>query len=185
MGAASDPAFVTACARVTGGNPFALRDMIVDLAADGIKPVAAHATRVAERIPDQVQRTVLALLGRLDHAAARLARAVAVLGDGTELRLAAMLAELDFDAAAAAADALLSADLLAKAQPLQFVHPLVRSAVYDQLAPGARAQTHAHAARLLIGQGADDEQIAAQLMLCEPAGDPNAVRALRAAATAR
>ena len=40
------------------------------------------------------------------------------------------------------------------------------------------------AARLLFADGADDAQIAAQLLLCEPAGDADAVQALRTAAAA-
>jgi DNA-binding NarL/FixJ family response regulator len=67
---------------------------------------------------------------------------------------------------------------------MRFVHPLVRSAIYEQLAPGARSQAHARAARLLIRERAEYEQVAAQLLLCEPTGDPDAVQALRAAAAA-
>jgi len=182
LGASPDPAFVTACARVSGGNPFALREMIVDLAAAGIKPVAAQAPRVAERIPGQVHRTVLVRLGRLDPIAVRLAHAVAVLGEGSGLRLAAALAELSIDAAATAADALVTAELLAPGRPLRFVHPLVRSAIYDQLAPGARSEAHARAAQLLASAGAQPEQIAVQLLACDPAANPDAVQALRAAA---
>ena len=156
--------------------------MIFDLVADGVSPGTAQAAGVAERVPAQVERAVLARLGRLDKAAVRLAWAVAVLGDGTGLRRAAALADLDVDAAAGAADALLAADLLAEGRPMRFVHPLVRSAVYGQLAPGARAQAHARAAQLLAGEGAEAEQVAVQLLACEPAGDVDAVQALRRAA---
>jgi DNA-binding NarL/FixJ family response regulator len=184
LGARPDPAFVSSCATATGGNPFVLRELILDLAADGIEPSAAQAADVAQRVPGKVERTVLARLGRLDQAAAQFVRALAVLGEGSELRLVAALAGLDIGAATRAADALLTAELLAEGRPLRFVHPLVRSAVYEQLAPGARAQAHARAARLLFADGADDEQVAAQLLLCEPVGDPDAVQALRAAAAA-
>jgi DNA-binding CsgD family transcriptional regulator len=184
LGAQPDPAFVSACAKASGGNPFVLRALIVDLAAAGVVPVTAQAAGLAERIPAQVERAVLARLGRLDESAVRLAQAVAVLGEGTELRLAAALAGLDIDAAAAAADALLSVELLAEGRPVHFVHPLVRTAVYEELAPGARAQAHGRAARLLASQGAGPERVAAQVLLCEPAGTPDAVQALRKAAAA-
>ncbi|MGH7750994.1 MAG: AAA family ATPase, partial [Candidatus Dormibacteria bacterium] len=97
LGAQPDPTFVTACATVSGGNPFVLRELIFDLAADGVVPVAAQAAGVAERVPGQVERVVLARLGRLDQTAVRLAQAVAVLGEGSGLRLAAALAELTID----------------------------------------------------------------------------------------
>jgi DNA-binding CsgD family transcriptional regulator/tetratricopeptide (TPR) repeat protein len=184
LGARPDRSFVAACAMVSGGNPFALRELILDLAADGVAPVAAQASSVAERVPGQVERAVLARLGRLDPAAVRIAYALAVLGEGSGLRMAAALAELDFDCAGAAADALLAAELLAEGRSMRFVHPLVRSAIYEQLTPGRRAQAHARAARLLASEGAEPEQVAGQLLACEPAGDADAVGALRAAAAA-
>jgi DNA-binding NarL/FixJ family response regulator len=182
LGAQPDPTFTTACAKASGGNPFVLHELILDLTADGVPPLAAQAAGVAHRLPDQVGRTVLARLGRLAPEAARLAMAVAVLGEGTGLRLAAALAYLDIDVAAGAADALLTADLLAEGSPMRFAHPLVRSAVYEQLAPGARSRGHARAARLLAGEGAEPEQVAVQLLACEPASDTDAVQTLRATA---
>jgi DNA-binding CsgD family transcriptional regulator len=184
LGAQPDATFVAACARATGGNPFVLRELIFDLAADGIKPGAAQAAGVAQRVPGQVARAVWVRLGRLNQTAMRLAQAVAGLGEGTGLRLAAALADLDIDAAAVAADALVTAELLAGGRPLRFVHPLVHSAIYEQIPPGARAQLHARAAQLLARESAEPEHVAVQLLACEPAGDPHAVRALRAAAAA-
>jgi DNA-binding CsgD family transcriptional regulator len=184
LGAQPDPAFVSACATVSGGNPFVLRELIFDLAADDVAPVAAQAAGLADRVPGQVERVVLARLGRLDQAAVRLVQAVAVLGEDSELRLAAALAELTIDAAAPAADALVTAELFAAGRPLRFMHPLVRSAVYEQLPSGMRAQAHARAAQLLAGEGVEPEQVAVQLLASEPAGAADAVQALRVAAAA-
>jgi len=181
LGAVPDPAFVSACARVTGGNPFVLRELIVDLAAEHVAPITAQAADIAGRVPARVERVVLARLSRLDQSAIRLSHALAVLGDNSELRLAAALAELGIEAASAAADALVTAELLTASRPLRFVHPLARSAIYEQFAPGARAQAHARAARLLIDEDAGSERVAAHLLLCEPAGNPDAVQALRTA----
>jgi DNA-binding CsgD family transcriptional regulator len=184
LGAQPDTTFVAACAAATGGSPFVLRELIRDLAAGGIRPSAAHAASVAQRVPGQVARVVLVRLGRLDQTAVLLAQAVAVLGEGSELRLVAALADLDIDAAAVTADALMNAELLAEGRPLRFVHPLMHSAIYEQIPPGARAQLHARAAQLLASESAEPEQVAGQLLACDPAGDPHAVRALRAAAAA-
>jgi predicted ATPase len=136
LGAQPDPAFVSACALATGGNPFVLRELIFDLAAAGVAPVAAQAGGLAERVPAQVERVVLARLGRLDQAAVRLAQAVAVLGERSGLQVAAALAEQNIDLAGGAADALVTAELFAAGRPLRFVHPLVRSVVYEQIPSG-------------------------------------------------
>jgi hypothetical protein len=120
-----------------------LHELIFDLAADGVPPVAAQAVGLAERVPGQVERVVLARLGRLDKAAVWLAQAVAVLGEGSGLRLVAVLAERSIDDAAGAADALVTAELFAADRPLRFAHPLVRSAIYEQIPP-VRAPEHTH-----------------------------------------
>jgi DNA-binding CsgD family transcriptional regulator len=183
-GVQADPPFVRACAKVSGGNPFVLREVILELVADGVAPVAAQAAAVADRIPGQVERVVLARLGRLDQAAVGLARAVAVLGEGCGLRLAAKLAEQTIEDAGAAADVLVTAELLAPGRPLRFVHPLVRSAVYEQIPAGVRSRMHARAAQLLARDTSTPEQVAIQLLACEPAGEADAVQALRTAAAA-
>lgn len=85
-------------------------------------------------------------------------------------------------AALAAGDELVHADLLRAGDPLGFTHPLVRAAVYGQLAFGERAQTHRRAARLLAEMGAAGERVSAHLLESPAAGDEVVVEALRAAA---
>jgi tetratricopeptide (TPR) repeat protein len=101
-----------------------------------------------------------------------LARAVAILGAGAELGLAAALAGLDRSAAATAAGALVRADLLQAGPMLQFSHPVVRAAVYEAIDAAERVEAHRRAARLLDDRGADPEQVAAHLLLVAPAADP-------------
>jgi DNA-binding CsgD family transcriptional regulator len=184
LGAQPHPVFVAACTQATGGNPFVLHELILDLATNGVAPSADQAPNVAERVPARVERAVLARLSRLDHEAVRLAQAVTILGERTELRLAAALADLKINVAAEAADALVTAELLAAGRPLRFVHPLVRSAIYEQIPSGARSQAHARAAHLLATEGVEPEQVAVQLLVCDPASDPDTVNALRAAQAA-
>ena len=66
--------------------------------------------------------------------------------------------------------------------PLEFVHPLVRAAVYAGLGPAGRSRDHARAARLLDLEAGSPERVAAQLLRCQPAGDPWAYERLVAAA---
>ena len=115
-------------------------------------------------------------------AAGELARAVAVLGDGAQLRHAAALAGVGLAAAAAAADGLAGIGVFKPGTPLGFVHPIVRTAVHEDIALAGRGLRHAEAARLLAAEGADLDAVCAHLLVCEPAGSAEVVERLRAAA---
>jgi len=121
-------------------------------------------------------------LEALPEAATALARAVAVLDRDASLAHAAALPGLDADAAAQAADALAAARVLARGRPLRFVHPIVRSALYDAFPAAERSRWHARAARLLEEAGEPAARAVPHLLAAEPFGDPRAVRVLRDAA---
>jgi DNA-binding CsgD family transcriptional regulator len=173
--------FVAACYRATGGNPFLLGELVAGLVADGASGSAGDAPRVAGFAPEGIVRWVLARLGALGDDAQRLAAAFAVLG-GVPLADAAALAKLGPAAAAAAADELVGAHILAAGHGYQFVHPILQAAVYDGLAHASRAQAHALAARVLSARGAPLARVAAHLLSCDPIGDSWVVDLLRAAA---
>jgi DNA-binding CsgD family transcriptional regulator len=181
----ADDSQCRACHAATGGNPFLLRELA--LAAAGGEG-SLDSSRISEQSPERVTQEIAARLARLPEAAVRLARAVAVLGGGVPLRPAAGLAEVDQDAAAEAVDVLVAAGILRPPQPhellhqLEFVHPLVRAAVYAGLGPAGRSRDHARAARLLDLEAGSPELVAAQLLRCQPAGDPWAYERLVAAA---
>ncbi|MFE0022774.1 AAA family ATPase [Amycolatopsis sp. NPDC059021] len=183
FGRSPDPGFSAACHRATAGNPFLLGELATALAAQGLAPTEEAADRVADLVPDTVGEWVATRIPA-GSAAAELAKAVAVLGDGTDLATAAALAGLPLDRAGAAADALAALRFLAGTHPLEFVHSIVRNAVLAGIAPGERQEAHRRAARLLHERRRADEQIAAQLLASEPTGEPWAVDALRAAAHA-
>ena len=107
---------------------------------------------------------------------------MAVLGDDVDLHHAAALAALDRGQAADAAATLARADILRPELPLAFVHPVVRAAVYNGLAPAERERDHAKAGQVLAERGAAGEQVAAQLLQTSPSGEGSAVSLLRDAA---
>ena len=123
--------------------------------------------------PHTLASWALTRLVRLGPQATALAEAVAVLGTRAELREAASLAELSPADAASAADRLADAHLFDPTRPLDFVHPLVRRCVYDDMEPSLRAAMHAQAAR---------EGVAAHPIATDPAGDRWVVEQLEAAA---
>jgi DNA-binding CsgD family transcriptional regulator len=184
LGAAPDERFTAALHRVSAGNPFAVSELLGDLARSEIAPTAQAAASLGERAPDGLRRDILARLDRLEPGATQIAQSLAVLGDRAVLRQAAALGGLDLDEAAHAVDALAREGILDRRQTLGFAHPLIRTAVYDALPVRRRARLHAHAATSLTEDGADPETIAAHLRLADPAADPRSVRSLRAAAAA-
>lgn len=121
-------------------------------------------------------------LSRLPGDCTRVARSVAVLGDGADLPGIAQHAGLDEAAAAAAVGALFRAEVLADRQPLGFVHPLVEEAVYRDLPAGERELKHQRAVHILRAAGAPPEQLAAHLLQVPRRGDATAVDVLREAA---
>jgi DNA-binding CsgD family transcriptional regulator len=183
LGAAPEPRFLAACQRATGGNPFLLAELAGALGAEGVAPADAQAERVADLGPRGVARAVGARLRRLPGSAAALARAVAVLDGAATLPLAARLADLSDAEAEHAAGALADAGLL-REDGAAFVHPIVRQAVYRELAPAERARAHERAARLHREEGAPRDRVAAHLLQAAPRGEPWAVDALWAAARA-
>ena len=82
----------------------------------------------------------------------------------------------------AALDALEAANILAGERPVEFVHPIARSAIYAAIPAGERGRLHAVAAALLLEEGAATERIASHALATEPAGDQVAVDFLAAAA---
>jgi DNA-binding CsgD family transcriptional regulator len=181
LGARPSEAFTSACRTTTGGNPFAVHSLLVDLAADGVRPDDAAAASLPERLPADVERALRLRLESLPEEATSLARAVAVLGDGCGLRQAAELAGVDPDAAGEIGDLLVRVDILAPGQGLSFTHPLARSAVYHGMPSAQRSRLHSQAAAMLAGAAAPD-RLALHLLEVEPAGDAPVVDTLRAAA---
>jgi DNA-binding CsgD family transcriptional regulator len=177
----AEDSFVAACCRLTGGNPLLLGELVTAFAASGRAADAAAARRLAELAPASVRRVVLARLGELSSAAMALARAAAVLGDGAPLHQAALLAELDLGAAAAAADGLVSVEVFAAGNTLAFRHPLHRAAVLEDIGGFTRSELYRRAAALVASDGMF-ERAGALLLRASPRGDRNAVTTLRRAA---
>ncbi|HEY7432217.1 MAG TPA: AAA family ATPase, partial [Streptosporangiaceae bacterium] len=182
FGTAPADRFAVACYAVTGGNAFLLRELIQQLRADGIAPGEEVAAQVAALGPRSVARAVALRVARLGPAAGELARAAAVLGDGAQLRHAATLAGVGLADAATAADGLAGIGVFEPGTPLRFVHPIVRTAVHDDIPRASRGLRHAEAARLLTAEGADLDAVCAHLLVCEPAGSAEVVERLQAAA---
>jgi hypothetical protein len=174
----ADEAFCAVCHDESGGNPLLLGQLLGAVAAERMAPTAGAVEDLRRLGANAVGQVVALRLARLGPDAPRLAAAVSVLGERVQLALAAALAGLELGDAHDAAVALSGADILRRDQPLAFVHPVVRAAVRERVAPIERSRLHRRAAELL----ADAESIAAQLLQSLPAGQGWPVEQLRRAA---
>ncbi len=180
--AEAEPRFCDTCAELTGGNPLYVVELVGAIREASMAGRADEGSRVAELRPRAVSASVLARVARRGQDALELARAVAIAGEGTSVGRASTLAGLDPAAGTVVADALAEAGVLRPGEPLGFVHPLVREAVYDDIPAAARARRHGEAARLLHEVGANPELVSAQLLRASASGEGWAVEQLRIAA---
>jgi DNA-binding CsgD family transcriptional regulator len=178
LGAELAPGFAHACHRASGGNPQLIRELLAVMLAEGVEPTPAAAAHVAELRADRIAASVLARLGGLGESAVAMAQVVAVLGRDASPELVGTLAEVSADDAEAALEALRRTEILLPKGGLAFSHPIVRSAVYNDLPPSARGEAHWRAARLLADRGADSESVAAQIVAAPPGGREWAVAQL-------
>jgi DNA-binding CsgD family transcriptional regulator len=179
----AEESFCVAVSELSGGNPLFVRELLAAARQEGLAARDASVPALERLAPAAVGTSVLGRLRRLGPELVALARAVAVLGAGAEVMLSARLADLDPALAELAADRLAAVQILARARPLEFFHPLIGAAVLEDIAPGARRVAHRRAAELLADQGeGSPARVAAHLLACGPAGDQWVVTQLADAA---
>jgi DNA-binding CsgD family transcriptional regulator len=184
-GVAGDPiseGLISACWRVTKGNPLLLATLAQVLRDGPGRCGRIDAAAVAELAPEDLDHVVTRRLRRLGESAVQLARACAVLGDDHPIAMGVALAQLDAEAGAVAAARLRSAQILADAGSTTFEHPIIRTAVYAQLDAAERRTIHPRAARLHFDRGWDSSVVAAHLLKGHVPDEPWAIEALRAGA---
>lgn len=182
LGTQADDAFCRECWAVTAGNPFEAVELTAKVLDRGLTPTEDGAHLLRDLAAAVKGSGIVARLERLGTATVRFAWACAVLG--TEIRpgLAAAVAGLGSEEAADAADALRTARILTGADPLEFVHPLIATAVYRDIPGSVRVALHGQAAWCVIDEGLGPAAAARHLMETHPDGDTWIVQQLRAAA---
>ena len=94
------------------------------------------------------------------------------------------MTEIELDAAAASLRSLFGVGIVDDGLPPAFVHPLIHAVVLEDMPAAERGTLHRRAAEVLRHTGAQPDEIAAQLMQCEPAADAQVVSTLIEAAGA-
>ena len=156
----------------SGGNPLYLTELLrAALELNDPQLVELDPAELLVGGLEGIGRRVIARVRRLDPAALPLAQALAVLGDGCELRHAASAAGLQMIDATRLAAGLVRLEVLANDEPPSFIHPVVRDAVEASLGGDERDAAHRSAARLLHADRAPAGQIAVHLLSVRPGGD--------------
>ncbi|MFF2993627.1 ATP-binding protein [Streptomyces sp. NPDC057950] len=182
LGVQADDAFCRECWAVTAGNPFEAVELTAKVRDRGLVPTEAGAHLLRDLAAAVKGSGLIARLERLGTSTVRFAWACAVLGTEISPALAAAVAGLGSEEAADAADALRGARILTGADTLEFVHPLVATAVYRAIPGGVRVALHGQAAWCVINEGLGPSAAARHLMESHPDGDVWVVQQLRAAA---
>lgn len=174
--------FAEVCARVTGGNPFLLRELATELDVAGVVPDSASAAQIESVVPESVLNAVVARLVGLSTTARSFAQVLAVVGDGTSLERVRKLSGIEPEEALTVVHALAGAGILRPGRPPRFAHPLVASALAAQVPELPRADIELRAARLLAAEGEEASRVALHLLHALVSADPWVVETLQAAA---
>ncbi|OBK52831.1 LuxR family transcriptional regulator [Mycobacterium sp. 1081908.1] len=170
-----------ACHRVSGGNPFFLGELANALPSNALSDEKALIEQVETLVPDEVQLSILLRLGRIGDEPSRVAEALAAAGDGISVRILAAIVRKPLPATATALDDLSRAGITTPGDPVGFIHPIVRTAIYHDIRPDRREALHAAAAAALHAAAAPVEEVAHHLVLTSPAGDKTVATTLRTA----
>jgi DNA-binding CsgD family transcriptional regulator len=172
-----------AATRACAGNPFLLGEVASAWSA-GDDPLGRSAAKLTERL-------LLSRFAGVGSTALRWARAASVLGVHFQPWLVSSLTGQDDDETAAAFEALFNAGLVRPGgaetrggDAAEFVHPLLRQVLYDDMAAPVRQGMHAGAFHELVERGADPAEAAPHAIAAQLEGNARAVHALTAAGQA-
>ncbi|MFB6613600.1 AAA family ATPase [Streptomyces sp. NPDC056367] len=187
IGEHADDAFCNEAWAVTTGNPFEAVELTAKIRDEGLAPVEASAPLLRDLAAAQRGSGLVERLERLGPSTVRFAWACAVLGTAIPQDLAARVAALGAEEAVDATGRLREARILSAAteEPdagLEFVHPLIATAIYRAIPDALRVALHGKAAAAVIDAGLGPSAAARHLLETHPENDPWVVRTLREAA---
>ncbi|MCL7426006.1 AAA family ATPase [Streptomyces sp. YS415] len=191
VGGHADAAFCREVWAVTAGNPYETVELLAKVQDSEMEPVESSAAEL--RALNRAARGggLVARLEGLGIEATRFAWAAAILGAGITVGQVAELATMSHDDAVRCADLLLNARILTTPDPasapveegdLEFVHPLIATAVYNSIPPALCTAMHGIAARVVTDSGRGAAAASRHLLEVHPDDDAELVAQLREAA---
>ncbi|WP_030169227.1 ATP-binding protein [Streptomyces sp. NRRL S-813] len=191
LGPHADAPFCREVWAVTGGNPYETVELLAKVHDSELEPVEARAGELRDLNRAARGGGLVARLEELGIDATRFAWAAAILGTGISVDLVARLATMGRDDALRCADLLRGARILTEPDPatarggeaeLEFVHPLIATAVYDSIPDALRTAMHGIAAQVVTDSGYGAAAASRHLLQVHPDDDEELVEQLRKAA---
>ncbi|MFJ9814911.1 ATP-binding protein [Streptomyces sp. NPDC101151] len=192
VGRHADDPFCREVWAVTGGNPYDTVELLAKVQDSEVQPVEARAGELRALNRSARGGGLVDRLKGLGIEATRFAWAAAILGAGISVDLVARLASMNTDVARHCAELLCNARILTEPDPaaateaeggeLEFVHPLIASAVYNSIPPGVCTAMHGVAAQILTETGHGAAEASRHLLKVHPDDDEELVEQLREAA---
>lgn len=171
LGGDATEKFCDAVWEASGGNPLYLSELLRGAVLEDRSVIGDSPNDLLAGGLEGITQRMLSRLRKLDPRALTLSQALAVLGDGCELRHAAAVVGLGMAETLGLAADLVRLEVLAGDDPPCFIHPVIRAALEDSLGSHGRDAAHRSAARVLHDDAAPAGQVAAHLALARPAGD--------------
>ncbi|MFE0514708.1 ATP-binding protein [Streptomyces sp. NPDC058964] len=191
LGRHADAPFCREVWAVTGGNPYETVELLAKVQDSEFEPVEAHAGELRPLNRSARGGGLVARLEGLGIDATRFAWAAAILGAGITVDLVAQLATMRMDDAERCAELLCNARILTEPDPaasqpddgdLEFVHPLIATAVYNSIPEALCTAMHGIAAQVVTDSGRGAAAASRHLLQVHPDDDEELVEQLRDAA---
>ncbi|MFE2101400.1 ATP-binding protein [Streptomyces sp. NPDC059468] len=192
VGRHADDPFCREVWAVTGGNPYDTVELLAKVLDSEFHPVESRAGELRDLNRSARGGGLVDRLKGLGIDATQFAWAAAILGTGISVDLVARLASMNPDTAERCADLLRTARFLTEPDQaagseteegeLEFVHPLIASAVYNSIPAGVCTAMHGVAAQILTETGHSAAEASRHLLKVHPDDDEELVEQLREAA---
>ncbi|MEW1780323.1 AAA family ATPase [Streptomyces sp. NPDC086777] len=191
LGEHADAPFCREVWAVTGGNPYETVELLAKVQDSELEPVEARAGELRALNRSARGGGLVTRLEGLGVDATRFAWAAAILGTGITVDLVAQLASMAVDDAERCAELLRTARILTAPDPagsrprtgdLEFVHPLIATAVYNSIPPAMCTAMHGIAAQIVLDDGRGIAEASRHLLKVHPDDDEELVEQLRDAA---
>lgn len=160
-----------ACFEATRGNPALLFALLDHLSQSAAEHGSDHLVEwVREASPRRVVRSIVHRVASTGPNSVAVIQAIALLDGVAALDDIAEVSQVDATIVATAVERITEAGILEAAEPLRFVHPLVRSALVGAIPHSELRALHTRCARALKRKGQSDMIVATHLLETLPVG---------------